>query len=135
MKKEKIDYNIILTAGLILFVVWMVYNVFFIPSNFYYLKFLLTNHWQFYAFEFIPAIFSFIMGVSLVLIHKRKMQLNAALAGLAVLMLYLYFQSLHYPIINIKQIGDLIYLGGLILVLPVAAFLGAYVAAKMKNIE
>jgi len=119
-KKERIDYKIVLTTGLIIYLAWIIY-----PTI--YIFFQLSRFLPYLIYQFLPALFPFIAGIALVVIFKKKMALNAALAGLLVLIIHLFVMSQHYPIIDVRRPGDLIWLVTLIIKLPIAAYVGAIV--------
>lgn len=99
------------------------------------LSFVSPDHYLFYFYilEFIPALLSFITGIALVLIYKKKMALHALIVGFAVLLALLVFESGILTGSLIVRRHDITWLGIQVLILPVAAYLGAYVAIKIIN--
>lgn len=132
--KEKIDYRIVLTASLILLLAWLAWPMIY---SYLDLSFVSPEDYLFYNYilKFIPAILSFITGIALVLIYKKKMSLHALTVGFAVLLALLVFESGILTDSLIVRRYDITWLVIQVLILPVAAYIGAYLAMKIKNLD
>ncbi len=132
INNEEIDFRIVLTASLILFLAWLAFPMIY---PYLYFSFISPEYYlsYYYVLEFLPAVLSLITGISLVLIHKRKMTLHALIVGFAVLLALLVVESgiLGSGIIMVRR--DIYWIFIQILILPIAAYVGAYVAMKFKN--